>query len=185
MSKDDSENKSNGTAINVGFPSFKRILIAYDGMEMSKRALSYAAYFSKKSDSEIVLINVVKANRDLKTILPISIDAGEEEKQRLPITGSQKQVQLNEHLRRIVQEMTTSCKSAALTKKITFEIRIGNPAEEIIHISHLVPFDLIIMGSRRIASKIQAIGSTTRKVVTAVRTPVLIVQKQPTYKDEY
>jgi nucleotide-binding universal stress UspA family protein len=41
------------------------------------------------------------------------------------------------------------------------------------------------MGSRRIASKIQAIGSTTRKVVTAVRTPVLIVQKQPTYKDEY
>lgn len=190
MSKDNVENKSSKrTAVNMSFPRFKRILIAYDGMEMSKRALSYAAYFSKKSDSEIVLVNVIKANRDLKKILPLSINANlegkEEEEQLLHIAESQQQVLLNESIRRLVKEMAIACKAAALTKKITCEIRIGNPAEEIINVSHLMPFDLIIMGSRRISSRIQSIGSTTRKVITTVKTPLLIVQKQPTYKDEY
>jgi nucleotide-binding universal stress UspA family protein len=187
MPKGNVENKR--TAVNVSFPSFKRILVAYDGMEMSKRALSYAAYFSKKSDTEIVLVNVVKANTDLKKVLPLTINANlegkEEEEQRLPMAKSEQQIPLYEHLRGIVEEMTTSCKAAGLAKKVTYEIRIGNPAEEIINVSHIMSFDLIIMGSRRIASRIQAIGSTTRKVVTTVKTPLLIVQKQPTYKDEY
>jgi hypothetical protein len=61
--------------------------------------------------------------------MPLSINAVLEEEQRLPMTGSQKQVELNEHLRRIVQE-----------------IRMGNPAEEIIRISHLIPFDLNNIG---------------------------------------
>lgn len=188
MSKDNVENKSSkGTAVNMSFPSFKRILIAYDGMEMSKRALSYAAYFSKKSDSDTILVNVIKANKDLKKILPLSINANLEgkEEQLLPMTASQRQVLLHESIRRVVKEMAIACKAAALTKKVTYEIRIGNPAEEIINVSHLMPFDLIIMGSRRISSRIQSIGSTTRKVITTVKTPLLIVQKQPTYKDEY
>jgi hypothetical protein len=41
------------------------------------------------------------------------------------------------------------------------------------------------MGSRKIASRIGGIGSTTRKVASTVKTPILIVQKQPKYKDEY
>jgi nucleotide-binding universal stress UspA family protein len=46
-------------------------------------------------------------------------------------------------------------------------------------------FDLIVMGSRRIASTIEGIGSTTRKVATKVKIPLLLVQKQPRYKDEW
>jgi nucleotide-binding universal stress UspA family protein len=48
--------------------SFERILVAYDGTEMSKRALSYAAYFSKKSDSKIVVINVVVGSTTRKVL---------------------------------------------------------------------------------------------------------------------
>jgi nucleotide-binding universal stress UspA family protein len=46
-------------------------------------------------------------------------------------------------------------------------------------------FDLIIMGSRRITSRIQGIGSTTRKVAATLKVPLLIAQKQPRYKDEW
>ena len=53
------------------------------------------------------------------------------------------------------------------------------------NVSTLMDFDLIVMGSRRIASMIGGIGSTTRKVATTVKTPLLIVQKQPRYKDEW
>ena len=88
-------------------------------------------------------------------------------------------------LQEVVKELTTTCKAAGLTKKVTYEIRTGNPADEIIDVSNLNRFDLLIMGSRRIDSKIEVIGSTTRKVTTKVKTPILIVHKQPTYKDEY
>jgi hypothetical protein len=59
--------------IPTDFPSFQRILVAYDGMKMSKIALYYAAYISKISDSEIVLINIIKAHRNLINVLPVTI----------------------------------------------------------------------------------------------------------------
>ena len=72
-----------------------------------------------------------------------------------------------------------------MTKNIIYEIRAGNPADEIINLSTIMDFDLIVMGSRRIASSIEGIGSTTKKVATTIKTPLLIVQKQPRYKDEW
>ena len=183
MTEDDVESTS---SVHSGFPSFGRILVGYDGMEMSKRALSYAAYFSKISDSEIALANVIKPNRDLSNVLPLTINVNLERKEeQLHMSGNQQGVLLDEPLREVVEEMTKACKAARLIKKIVYEIRMGNPADEIISVSGQTQFDLIIMGSRRIASRIQAIGSTTRKVITTVRTPLLIVQKQRTYKDEY
>ena len=189
MAQDNLESNSpKKTDVHIGFPNFERILVAYDGREMSKRALSYAAYFSKISDSEIVLINVVKANRDLNNVLPLTIRAnleGKEEEEQVDMVENQRGVLLDEPLREEVEEMKTACKAAGVTKKVIYEICMGNPADEIINICSLMNFDLIIMGSRRIASRIEAIGSTTRKVLTKVKTPLLIVQKQPTYKDEY
>jgi nucleotide-binding universal stress UspA family protein len=72
-----------------------------------------------------------------------------------------------------------------MTKKIIFEIRGGNPADEIIKLTNLMNFDLIVMGSRKISSRIGGIGSTTRRVTSASKIPVLVVQKQPRYKDEW
>ena len=171
------------STIHSGIPSFERILVAYDGTEISKRALSYAAYFSKVSDSEVVVINVLKsANGDSKA-LPLTIKAnleGKEEESDMVSGESQ-----NAGLQEAIKELTTTCKAAGLSKKVTYEIRTGNPADEIIDVSNLNRFDLLIMGSRRIDSKIEVIGSTTRKVTTKVKTPILIVHKQPTYKDEY
>jgi nucleotide-binding universal stress UspA family protein len=172
---------------HIGFANFDRILVAYDGTEMSKRALSYAAYFSKVSHSEILLINVLKADRHLKNLLPLTIKANLEEKEeeQIETVESQRRFLLDEPLREVVEEMRTACKAAGVTKNIIYGIRMGNPADEIINVSNLMHFDLIIMGSRRISSRIEAIGSTTRRVLTKVKAPLLIVQKQPTYKDEY
>jgi nucleotide-binding universal stress UspA family protein len=153
---------------------------------MSKRVLGYAAYISKISDPEVVIVSIIEANRDLNNVLPVTIKANLEGKEeQIDIAESQRGVILDERLRDAVEEMTTACKAAGLTKKITYEIRWGDPADEIIDVYKLIDFDLIIMGSRRIASRIGGIGSTTRKVLTTVKTPLQIIQKQPTYKDEY
>jgi nucleotide-binding universal stress UspA family protein len=81
--------------------------------------------------------------------------------------------------------MIAGCKAARMKGKIIYEIHGGNPAEEIIAIANCMHFDLIIMGSRRITSRIQGLGSTTRKVAATLKIPLLIVQKQPRYKDEW
>lgn len=184
--KSESTVESSKTRHNhIGFPSFERILVAYDGTQMSKRALSYAAYISKTSNSEIVVVNVIEHNRDLQNILPITIKANLEEEGQLNIEGNYRRVLEYEILRKVIEETTTVCKAGGIEKNIKYEIRAGDPADEIINVSTLMDFDLIVMGSRRIASMIGGIGSTTRKVATTVKTPLLIVQKQPRYKDEW
>jgi nucleotide-binding universal stress UspA family protein len=81
--------------------------------------------------------------------------------------------------------MTTACKAAGITKKTIFKIYGGSPADEIINLTNLMQFDLIVMGSRRIASMIEGLGSTARKVAATCKVPLLIIQKQPRYKDEW
>jgi nucleotide-binding universal stress UspA family protein len=177
---------SNNRHIRIGFPSFERILVAYDGSEISKRALSYASYVSKVSDSETFIVNIVEPDRDLNKVLPLTIKAnldGKEE--QIGMEPNPPKALQDELLLKVVEDMAAACKAAGLTKNITYEIRAGNPADEIIDISNLIRFDLIVMGSRRIASVIGGIGSTTRKVISTVKTPLLIVQKQQRYKDEW
>ncbi len=171
--------------IHIDFPSFQRILVAYDGMKMSKIALYYAAYISKISDSEIVLINVIKAHRNLINVLPVTIVANLH-KEEIDITASHREgVIQDKFLLEVIEEMTTACKAAGITKKTIFKIYGGNPADEIINLTNLMQFDLIVMGSRRIASMIEGLGSTARKVAATCKVPLLIIQKQPRYKDEW
>ena len=166
--------------IQIGFPTFGRILIAYDGMQVSKRALSYAAYISKISNPEIVVINVIKPSKDLIGVLPLTV--------KVDLEGNEDQIELagrTQVLRDVLKEMIAMCKAASIPGKIVCNIRIGNPANEIVHLSNLMHFDLIIMGSRRISSRIQGVGSTTRKIAATLKVPILIVQVQPRYKDEW
>ena len=176
--------------ISNDIPSFKLILVAYDGTEISKRALEYASYISKIANSEVVIINVIEDNNELNKFLPLTIKVNpneestkvEEQKSK---TEGQPEVILDEYLQTIVKEITTACKDAGITKEITYNIGCKDPADEIIDISKLIHFDLIIMGSRKISSIIRGMGSTTRKVASTIKIPILIVQQQPKYKDEY
>lgn len=166
--------------VQIGFPRFERMLVAYDGMPISKKALRYAEYISNISGSEIIVVKVVEGNRDLNNALPITVKANlhAKEEQR-EITKSHKLLQ------GVIDEMKTACRAAGMTRKIILEIREGNPANEIIKLSNLMHFDLIVMGSRKISSRIGGIGSTTRRVISASKIPVLVVQKQLRYKDEW
>jgi nucleotide-binding universal stress UspA family protein len=173
-----------------GNPNFHRILVAYDGSEISNRVLEYASYISNIANSEIAIINVIEDNSELNKSLPLTIRVNPNEEfpkveEQIAKTEGQPEVISDESLQKIVKEITKSCKDAGITKEITYNIGCKDPADEIINISKLIQFDLIIMGSRKISSIIRGIGSTTRKVASTVKIPILIVQQQPKYKDEY
>ncbi len=171
--------------------SFKRILVAYDGTGISKTALGYASYLSNIADSEIVIINVIEDNSKLDKALPLTIKANiskeslKVQEQIDKAEGQSEEIVLDESLQKIIKEITTACKDAGITNEITYKIGYKDPADEIIKLSELMHFDLIVMGSQKISSRIEGIGSTTRKVLSTLKIPILIVQRQLKYKDEY
>lgn len=56
-----------------------------------------------------------------------------------------------------------------------YEIRTGNPSDEIVKVAELTEFDLVVMASHRITSSIKSIGSITRKVMDTIRKLILLI----------
>jgi nucleotide-binding universal stress UspA family protein len=157
-------------------PQFNKILIPYDGSKMSDKALSYAIYLSKISASDIFILNVVEKYRDLKDVLPTTIRAEfGQEKDWDKISSKDLQVKIGGELKRIIEDKVRLCKEAGVSANISFEIRTGNAAEEIIKVAGQNQFDVIIMASHRLTSTIRGIGSTARKVIDTTKKPVLVI----------
>ena len=97
-----------------GIPNFKRLLVAYDGTEISTRALEYASYISNIANSEIVIINVIEDNGDLDKVLPLTIKINlkeattKVEKEEIDqVKRYLSEVVLDETLQKIVTEIST------------------------------------------------------------------------------
>jgi nucleotide-binding universal stress UspA family protein len=146
---------------------------------MSDKALRYAIYLSKIFDSDIFILNVVENYEDLKYVLPATIRA-EANSERSTKSGLQRgdlKVSVEGALRKVIEEKISLCKEAGLNTPITYEIRTGNPSDEIVKVAELTEFDLVVMASHRITSTIKSIGSITRKVMDTIRKPILLIHE--------
>jgi nucleotide-binding universal stress UspA family protein len=157
-------------------PQYNRILVPHDGSEMSDKALSHAAYLSKTTGAEIVILHVLKhidkidSSSLLATSKEQAKDIEKSEKQDFEITveGGAKQM---------IEEKMRFCKQAGVKSQVSYKIQTGKPVDEIIKLSDDVNADLIVMASKRISSIIKVLGSTARKVIDSVERPVLVVHQ--------
>ena len=162
-------------------PKFKRILVPYDASQMSDKALRYAIYLSKISNSDILILNVIENYEDLKDVLPTTIKAEQEGKlersNKNNLQGVDLKVSVEGALRKVIEEKIHLCQEAGLDNQITYEIHTGKASDEIIQLAELKGFDLIVMASHRITSTLKSIGSTARKVMDNVKKPVLLIHE--------
>jgi CBS domain-containing protein/nucleotide-binding universal stress UspA family protein len=162
-------------------PKFKRILVPYDASQMSDKALRYAIYLSKISNSDIFILNVIENYEDLKDVLPTTIKAEQEGKlersNKNDLQGVDLKVSVEGALRKVIEEKIHLCQEAGLDNQITYEIHTGKASDEIIQLAELKGFDLIVMASHRITSTLKSIGSTARKVMDNVKKPVLLIHE--------
>jgi CBS domain-containing protein/nucleotide-binding universal stress UspA family protein len=162
-------------------PKFKRILVPYDASQMSDKALRYAIYLSKISNSDIFILNVIENYEDLKDVLPTTIKAEQEGKlersNKNDLQGVDLKVSVEGALRKVIEEKIHLCQEAGLDNQITYEIHTGKASNEIIQLAELKGFDLIVMASHRITSTLKSIGSTARKVMDNVKKPVLLIHE--------
>jgi nucleotide-binding universal stress UspA family protein len=131
---------------------YERILVPHDGSEMSDRALRHAVYLSKMSGTEIVILHVIER------------------------TGNFLGRTNEEGIRQMLEERTNLCRKAGV-KEVSYIIRSGRPADEIVRLVGERYYDLIVMSSSRISSTIRIIlGSNAKRVLDSVPKPILVIR---------
>lgn len=149
---------------------YVRIMVPHDGSAMSDKALGHAIYLSKTSGAELVIIHVLEKISDAQVTSLYITSKGDSDKQSE--RGVENKVTLEGKSIKLIEDKIRACKENGV-KQVSYKVQIGNPADEIIKLSHEIDFDLIVMASKKITSRF--LGSTTRKVIDTLRKPILII----------
>ncbi|WP_442598768.1 universal stress protein [Neobacillus sp. D3-1R] len=138
---------------------YKKILLATDGSEHSKRAAENAIHIAKSSpNSKIEVIYVVDHDKVKSDVLQNWNSANFEDKRKARMKD----------VERIAQE-----------SKVSYEIKIlhGEPGPTIVDYANKHQFDIVVIGSRGLnVFQEFVLGSVSHKVAKRANCPVLIVK---------
>jgi len=145
----------------------KRLLIAYDGSEASKKAIDVALKCSHEDD-EITLLTVIPAELSessfTKMLLP-TIDLSEIVK-----SGTFKEKAMD-NLSKVVKNIEDK------VKKVHIAVETGDPADEILISAKKHETDIIVIGYKGYGKEGRfLLGSVTDKVVRHAGVSVLVVR---------
>ena len=145
----------------------KKMLVAYDGSDASKKAIDMVLKCADKDD-EITLLTVIPAelaeSSFTKMLLP-TIDLSNYVK-----SGSFKDKAL-ESLNRIVKEI------GSYVEKVNTAVESGDPADEILITAKKTEADVIVLGYKGYGKEGRfLLGSVTDKVVRHASVSVLVVR---------
>ncbi|MDG6228647.1 MAG: universal stress protein [Candidatus Thermoplasmatota archaeon] len=145
----------------------KKILIAYDGSEASKKAIDVGLKCAQKDDS-IVLI----------TVIPAELVESSFTKMLLPTIDMSSVVQSGGFKEKAMESLSTLADSInANVSQINVDVEIGDPADEILLAAKKLEVDIIVVGYKGYGKEGRfLLGSVTDKVVRYAGVSVLVVR---------
>jgi nucleotide-binding universal stress UspA family protein len=124
---------------------------------MSDKALKHAVYLSKISGTEIIILHVLERKS--------------REKGQKSVTTKEE-----DDIRQLLEKRIKLCKKAGVNE-VSYIIRAGRPADQIVSLVGERYYDLIVMASSRISSTIKIIlGSNAKRVLDSVAKPILVIR---------
>ena len=161
---------------------YERILVPLDGSKLAETVLPYVEDLAQRCDTkEVVLVSVTERVKGMRAVpeygypgtpkveTPISGPA--ETEREVPVGVGKMQRQAERYLNRIGKKLRTK------GIKVSTEVLLGDPAEEIVIYAELRPIDLIAMSSHgRSGISRWAHGSVADRVFRSVNVPVLMVR---------
>jgi nucleotide-binding universal stress UspA family protein len=155
------------TISRSNIPSITKILVTHDGKDSSNKAINYAISLSNLSGAEIVLLRVVE---DVDKIEGTSVKVADSSN-------------THDSLKRNVQgpfvdameDTIRKCKEAGCKNKISYKFRTGNLVSEIVDEIKAEGYDMAVLTSSHIDSWIRSLFSNTRKIISNITIPVLVV----------
>jgi nucleotide-binding universal stress UspA family protein len=152
---------------------FKKILIAFDGSEASKRALDYAADMASDAKGQLIVLTIVP-----KITLPIFPDEGFGS---APSASAQDFGEYQDRMKstytKALNEATNEAKKKFSDLNVTPIIYEARPSVAIVEEAEKQAVNLIVMGSRGLGGiSGWILGSTSRRVVESCTKPILIIK---------
>jgi nucleotide-binding universal stress UspA family protein len=188
LDKSKTKIKPVGTASEIvgnksDIPAFKKILVTYDGSEKSDKAINYSIYLSNITKAEVVILQVIG---NIDKLENSSIDVSNKNTESETTTSTETTNESNIKSQnypvnikgKIVNSMEDKIKeieNKGFTNKISYKIRAGFIIDEIVKETRESKYDLLIISSSHMDSWISSLFSETRKIISHVDLPVLLL----------
>jgi nucleotide-binding universal stress UspA family protein len=75
-----------------------------------------------------------------------------------------------------MEEKIKKCVEAGAKNKISYEIKVGQAADQIVKACEETRYDLVVMTTFHLDSWLKSLFSEARKIISKINTPVLLVQ---------
>ncbi len=136
----------------------RKILAAYDSSDASEDAFRFALDLAQKYEAELIVLSVARPPEPAESVETEAV-----------LESATKFYE-----KHFAQLKELSAKAGVATR---FEVRVGHPAEAIIHMAHEESADLIVMGHRgKSFIKRWLLGSISKRVVSYAHCAVTIVR---------
>lgn len=184
MNRINESTKNIDTISQSNIPSFKKILVTYDGKVESDKAINYSIYLSNISKAELIILQVIeKIDKFENTTLDVSDKNSsnniESKSTSNNVSGSVDQdnsVNIEGHVIESMEEKLKAVKSAGLENNVSYRIRTGSAIEEIVNEINESHYDLLVLSTSHLDSWIKSLFSDTRKIISNINIPVLLLQ---------
>jgi nucleotide-binding universal stress UspA family protein len=153
-------------------PKYSKILVPDDGKEVSDKAINHAISIANFSGAEIVILHIIENIENLgDTSVSVSKD-------REPDTDTRSGFKHNieGELAKTMEEKIKRCVEAGAKNKISYEIKTGNAADQVVKACEETQYDLAVMTTSHLDSWLSSLFSDARKIISKINTPVLLVQ---------
>ena len=153
-------------------PKYSKILVPDDGKEVSDKAINHAISIANFSGAEIVILQIIENIENLgDTSVSVSKD-------REPDTDTRSGFKHNieGELAKTMEEKIKRCVEAGAKNKISYEIKTGNAADQVVKACEETRYDLAVMTTSHLDSWLSSLFSDARKIISKINTPVLLVQ---------
>jgi nucleotide-binding universal stress UspA family protein len=147
-------------------PSINKILVTHDGKDSSNKAVNYAISLSNLSGAEIVLLRVIEDADEIKDISVNVVTSNTHDSLKRNVQGPFVDA---------MEDTIRNCKEAGCKNKISYKFRTGNLVSEIVDEIEAQGYDMIVLTSSHIDSWVRSLFSDTRKIISNVAIPVLVV----------
>lgn len=137
---------------------------------MSDKALNYAISISNLSGTEIVILRIIE-NIEKMGDTSVSVSQNKE-----PDTKNGFKHNVKGELVIAMEEKIKRCVEAGAKNKISYEIRAGHAADQVMKACEETHYDLAVMTTSHLDSWLRSLFSEARKIISKINTPVLLEQ---------
>ena len=188
LDKSKTKIKPVGTASEIvgnksDIPALNKILVTYDGTEKSDKAINYSIYLSNISNAEIVILQVIE---NIDKLESSSIDVSNKNTESETTTSTETtdepniksqnySVNIKGKIVKSMEDKIKEIENKGIKNKISYKIRAGFIIDEIVKETRESKYDLLVISSSHMDSWISSLFSETRKIISHVDLPVLLL----------